>query len=125
MAILNQKKAILVNDETSMRNPDYSLVIYLIADKVAQYRLVAENRREKEEAKHQTAKKTFTQKFHLQQSDLKLLRNAKTPCMDYLHLPLKNPCSLTMLTCHRTPSSTTLKTLGVSSVTSQIREGKY
>ena len=67
MAIPNQKKVILVNDETSMRNPDYSLVIYLIADKVAQYRLVAENSREKEEAKHQTAKKTFTQKFHIQQ----------------------------------------------------------
>ena len=59
MAILNQKKLRLVNDETSMRNPDYSLVIYLTAAKVAQCRLMAENRREKEEEKMETAKKTF------------------------------------------------------------------
>ena len=51
MAILNQKKLRLVNDETSMRNPDYSLVIYLTADKVAQFRMVAQNRTVKEEAK--------------------------------------------------------------------------
>ena len=59
MAILNQNKVRLVNDETSMRNPDYSLVIYLTAAKVAQCRLMAENRREKEEEKMETAKKTF------------------------------------------------------------------
>ena len=59
MAILNQKKVRLVNYETSMRNPDYSLVIYLTAAKVAQCRLMAENRREKEEGKMETAKKTF------------------------------------------------------------------
>ena len=46
MIILHQKKARLVNDETSRRNPDSSSVIYLTADKVAQCRLVADNRRE-------------------------------------------------------------------------------
>ena len=51
MAILNQKKVRLVNDETSMRNPDSSLVIYLTSAKLAQCRLVGDNRREKEEAK--------------------------------------------------------------------------
>ena len=47
ITILNQKKAILVNDENSMKNPDLSTGIYLTAAKVAQYRLVADNRTEK------------------------------------------------------------------------------
>ena len=34
METLNQKKEILVNDENSMRNPYYSLGIYLTAAKV-------------------------------------------------------------------------------------------
>ena len=66
MAVLNQKKARLVKNETSMRNPDSSTGIYLAAAKVVQRRLVAENRREKEEAKKETAKKTFIRKFNLQ-----------------------------------------------------------
>ena len=37
------------------------------ASKVAQYRLMAENRREKEEAKKETAKKIATPKLHIQQ----------------------------------------------------------
>ena len=57
----------MVNDETSMRNPDFSTVIYPIADKLAQRRLAAKNGREKEEAKKETAKKTAAQKLHLQQ----------------------------------------------------------
>ena len=60
MTILNQKKVRLVNDETSTRNPDSSMGIYLTAAKVAQCTLVADNRREKEEAKKETAKKTAT-----------------------------------------------------------------
>ena len=67
MAILNQKQVRLVNDETSMRNPDSSLGIYLTVAKVVQYILVTENRREKEEAKNETEKNTFTQNLHLQQ----------------------------------------------------------
>ena len=59
MEILNQKKVRLVNDETSMRKPDSSSGIYLNAAKLAQCRLMAENRREKEEAKKETEKKTF------------------------------------------------------------------
>ena len=56
MLILNQKKVILVNDETSMRNPDSSSGIYLTAAKVAQGGLVADNRREKEETKKGNSK---------------------------------------------------------------------
>ena len=51
MTILNQKKVRLLNDETSMRNPDSSSGIYLTAVKVVQCKLVAENRIENEEAK--------------------------------------------------------------------------
>ena len=60
MTIINQKKVRLVNDETSMRNPDYSTVIYLTTAKVVQYRLVTDDKIEKEEAKKETAKKTAT-----------------------------------------------------------------
>ena len=47
MVILNKKNVILVNDEISMRNQDSSSGIYLTAANVYQYRLVADNRREK------------------------------------------------------------------------------
>ena len=57
----------MVNDETSRGNPDYVLVIYLTAAKVAQCILVDENRIEKVEAKKKTANKTDTRKLHLQQ----------------------------------------------------------
>ena len=49
--ILHQNKVISIHDVTSRRNPDSNLGIYLAAAKLAQYRLVADNRREKEEAK--------------------------------------------------------------------------
>ena len=65
MMTIHQKKAILVNDKKSRRNPDLSLGIYLTADKVAQWRLVADNRREKEEAKKETANKTANRNLHL------------------------------------------------------------
>ena len=67
MTIINQKKVIFVNDETSTSNPDFSTGIYLTADKVLQFRLVYDNRREKEEAKKEIAKKTLTRNLHLQQ----------------------------------------------------------
>ena len=67
MTIINQKKVILVNDETSTSNPDFSTGIYLTADKVAQCILVSDNRIEKVEAKKETAKNTANQKLHLQQ----------------------------------------------------------
>ena len=60
--ILNQKKVKLVNYETFMGNPGLSTGIYLTANKVAQCRLVAENRIKKEEAKKETENKTATQK---------------------------------------------------------------
>ena len=74
-----QKKVILVYGETSRNNPDLIYGIYLTAAKVAQYRLVDENRREKEEAKNETAKKIATPRLYLQQKNLTLFRNAKTP----------------------------------------------
>ena len=79
MKIINQKKVTLINDETSMRNPDFSTEIYLGDAKVAQQRLVAENRREKEEAKKKTEKNTSTQKLHFQQKKCEAFRNTKTP----------------------------------------------
>ena len=45
MIILQQKKTILDNDVTTRKNPDSSLAVYLIAPKVAQFILVAENMR--------------------------------------------------------------------------------
>ena len=54
-----------------MRNPDYSLVIYLTAAKLAQSILMDENTREKEEAKTETSNETFTQKLHLQRKRCK------------------------------------------------------
>ena len=65
--VLKQKKVKLVNEDTiTRRNPDSTLGIYLTAVKVAQCRQVAENRREKEEAKKETANNTSTKKVHLQ-----------------------------------------------------------
>ena len=68
MMIMQKKKVRLLNDEKSRRNRDSSLGIYLTAAKVAQYRLVAENKRDKEKAKKETAKKTAAQKLCLQQN---------------------------------------------------------
>ena len=69
----------MVNDETSMRNPDSSLGIYLTAAKLAQRIIVAENKREKQEAKKERAKKTFTESYISNISDVNLFRNPKTP----------------------------------------------
>ena len=65
--MLQQNKMNLNNDVTTRKNPDSSPGIYLTAAKVAQYRLVAENKRDKEKAKKETAKKTAAQKLCLQQ----------------------------------------------------------
>ena len=67
MMIMQQKKVRLVNDVTSRSNPDLNSGIYLTATKLAQYILVADNKREKEEAKKETENKTATRKLHLQQ----------------------------------------------------------
>ena len=50
MTKLNQNNLILVNDETSMRNPDFSTVIYLAVAKVAQRTLLYYNSIENEES---------------------------------------------------------------------------
>ena len=68
MMMLQQNKVNSNNDVTTRKNPDSSPGIYLTAAKVAQYRLVAENKRDKEKAKKETAKKTAAQKLCLQQN---------------------------------------------------------
>ena len=61
--ILKQKKVKLENKYIiTRRNRDPTSVILLTAVKVAQCRQVDENRREKEEAKKETANNTFTKK---------------------------------------------------------------
>ena len=45
MMIPHQKKVILVNNETSRRDPDSSLIIYLTAAKLAQCGMMSGNRR--------------------------------------------------------------------------------
>ena len=64
---MQQKKMILENDGATTKKPDSNSVIYLIADKVAKYRPVNDNRRGKEETKKETSKKTSTKKVCLQQ----------------------------------------------------------
>ena len=65
MMIIKQKKLKMENEgAATRRNPDSIFVVYLTAVKVSQFRQVADNRREKEEAKKVTAKKTATRKFH-------------------------------------------------------------
>ena len=67
MMILKKRKVKLANeDANTRRNPNSTSGIYLTAVKVAQCRQVAANRREMEEAKNITAKKTSTRKVHLQ-----------------------------------------------------------
>ena len=70
MAILQKKKVILENDVTNGNNPDLSLVIYLTTAKVPQYRLVAGNKREKQEAKKETTKNTVNKKLCLRTKEI-------------------------------------------------------
>ena len=67
MMILQKNNVRLVKDETSMRNPDSSPIIYLTAPKAEQFKLVEDNRREKkensiekEETRREIRNKTFT-----------------------------------------------------------------
>ena len=67
MMIHQQKKVNLGDEEANTRiNLDSTLGIYITAAKVAQCRQVAANRREMDEAKKITAKKTATRKVLLQ-----------------------------------------------------------
>ena len=66
MMILKKRKVKLENeDANTRRKPNSTSEIYLTAVKVAQYRQVAKNRRDMEEAKKITEKKTATRKVHL------------------------------------------------------------
>ena len=67
MMILQQKKVKLENDDANTRrNPNSTSGIYLTVAKLAQCRQVAANRREMDEAKKITSKKTATRKILLQ-----------------------------------------------------------
>ena len=110
------KKLILVNDETSMRNPDSISGIYLTSDEAEQYRLVDENRREKEEAKRKQKRRHSSKSFIFNRSNVKLFRNSKTPCTVYFFLPSNNLCSETSLTYLQKSLRTPLDTLEVSLV---------
>ena len=79
MMILHQKKVILVHYETSRRNPGSSSGIYLTASKVAQCRPMAENRREKEEAKMKQQIIQPPKSCIFNKKDMKLFINSKTP----------------------------------------------
>ena len=87
MTIINQKKVILVNDETSTRNPGFSTRIYHTAGEIAQCILVSDIRREKVEAKKETTKKTANQKLHLQQNRC----GAFQKLQDYINSPPLSP----------------------------------
>ena len=56
------------NYVTTTKKPDPSSGIYRTTAEVAQYRSVAENRREKKEAKKETGNKTAAQRMCLQQN---------------------------------------------------------
>ena len=65
--ILKQKKVKLANEDASTRrNPNSTSGIYLTAARLGKCRQVAANRREMEEAKKITVKKTATRNIHLQ-----------------------------------------------------------
>ena len=66
MMILKKRKVKLENEDVNTRRkPNSTSGIYLTAVKVAQCRLVAKNRRDTEEAKKTTKKKTATRKVHI------------------------------------------------------------
>ena len=65
MMIIKHKEVKLANEYANTRlNPYSTSGIYLTADKVAQCRQVAANRRAVDEAKKITEKKTATRKIH-------------------------------------------------------------
>ena len=62
--MVKQKKVKLANeDTTTRRNPDSTSGIYLVAVKVAKFRQVADNRREKGEAKKGNIKEDKQRKY--------------------------------------------------------------
>ena len=97
MITLHQKKLRWVNYETSKRKADSSSRIYLTSSKVAQYRLVDDNMREKLGAKSKQQRRQPPKSSIFNRSDLKFFRNSKTPWRVYHNLPPKNTCSSTSL----------------------------
>ena len=107
MEILNQKKARLANydnDISTRKNPNPTSGIYLTAAKLAQCIMVAENRREKEEVKKETAKKTAARKVCLQQKLSEAFQKFQD-CMDNI----LSPSEIIMLIALVSLSANTLK----------------
>ena len=79
MMINHEKKVKLGDEDANTRiNLNSTSGIYLIASKFSQYRQVAADRREMDEAKNITAKKTATRKVLLQMKRSELLICAST-----------------------------------------------
>ena len=89
MTTINQKNVILVNDETSMSNPDVSTIIYFTAAKVAQCGLLSGNRRKKEEKKRETSKKIANRKLHLQKNRCEDIHKCQDSINSILFYPAK------------------------------------
>ena len=107
MELLKQNKVRLVNDDnniTTRKRPKLNSRIYLAAAKVAQCRMVAENRREKEEVKKETAKKTAARKVCLQQKLSEAFQKFQD-CMDNI----LSPSEIIMLIALVSLSANTLK----------------
>ena len=102
MMILHQKNVRLIHDVTSRRKTHSNSTIYLTAAEVAWCRLVADNRREKEEGKREHQIRQPPESCIFNKIDVKLFRNAKAPWTVYCSISPKSPCSSTSLTCLQT-----------------------
>ena len=105
MIIIQFKNVGLVKDVTYRRNPYSNSGIYLNSAKIVQYRLVAENRREKEEAKKETANNTSTQKLYPQQKQCEYFQK----CQESMNIILSSPRKYSMFVNLVHLSSNTLK----------------
>ena len=121
MSIINQKKVILVNNETSARNPCSSSGVYLTAVKLAQCRILNDNKIEKEKAKKERMQPPAG--FVFNKIDLKIFINTNTACIKYC-LHLNKPFSSASFPYHITPSRMHFYKLEVIWSTSQIKEGQ-
>ena len=93
-----------VSDMTTRNNPNSASVIYLTNIKVAQCRMLAENRRGKQQAKKEAAKNAAARKACLQQNRSGAFNKIKN-CMDNI----LSPYEYTMLVAHVFLSNNTLK----------------
>ena len=108
---------------TTGNNPNSTSGIYIAAVKVAQYSMVDDHRREKEEKKRKHKRIQTLEIFFFNKINLKLFSDSKT-AWTTSHLPLKKHCLPTSFISQPTPSRTYFSTSEVSWATSQIKEGQ-